>query len=108
MVVDGLPLSGGCQLAVDTTLVCALHCDGSPQNGAAEADGVVLQAARRRKERTSPEKVGPRTRACLVVLAVEVGGRWCGRPGRSSLNSRRDGQEWNQGSFADGQNRRGE
>ena len=34
VVVDGLPLFGGCQLAVDTTLVCALHCDG-----------VVLQAA---------------------------------------------------------------
>ena len=76
MVVDGLPLFGGCQLAVDTTLVCALHCDGSPHNGAADADGVVLQAARRRKERTYPELVGPRTRARLVVLAVEVGGRW--------------------------------
>ena len=76
VVVDGLPLFGGCQLAVDTTLVCALHCDGSPHNGAADADGVVLQAARRRKERTYPELVGPRTRARLVVLAVEVGGRW--------------------------------
>ena len=43
VVVDGLPLFGGCQLAVDTTLVCALHCDGSPHNGAADADGVVLQ-----------------------------------------------------------------
>ena len=78
VVVDGLPLSGGCQLAVDTTLVCALHCDGSPQNGAVDADGVVLQAARRRKERTYPELVGPRSRARLVVLAVEVGSRWPG------------------------------
>ena len=76
VVVDGLPLFGGCQLAVDTTLVCALHCDGSPHNGAADVDGVVVQVGRRRKERTYPELVGPRTRARLVVLAVEVGSRW--------------------------------
>ena len=44
VVVDGLPLFGG-QLAVDTTLVCALHCDGSPHGAAADADGVVLQSA---------------------------------------------------------------
>ena len=76
VVVDGLPLFGGCQLAVDTTLVCALHCDGTPHRGAADADGVAASAARRRKERTYPEIVGPRSRARLVVLAVEVGGRW--------------------------------
>ena len=72
VVVDGLPLFGGCQLAVDTTLVCALHCDGS-HGAAADADGVVLQFARRRKERTYPELVGPRSRARLVVLAM---GKW--------------------------------
>ena len=70
-----LPLYGGCQLAMDTTLVCAMHCDGSPHQ-AAERDGVVLTAARRRKERRYPELVGPRSRARLVVLAMEVGGRW--------------------------------
>ena len=78
VVVDGLPLSGGCQLAVDTTLVFALHCDGSPHNGAADVDGVVLQAARRRKERIYSELVGPRTRAHLVGLVMEVRGRWSG------------------------------
>ena len=61
---------------MDTTLVCALHCDGSPHGVAADADGVALQSARRRKERTCPELVGPRSRARLVVLAMEVGGRW--------------------------------
>ena len=35
VVVDGLPLFGGAQLAVDTTLVSALHCDGSAIRGAA-------------------------------------------------------------------------
>ena len=36
---------------------------------------MVLEAARRRKERRY-QLVGPRSRARLVVLAVEVGGRW--------------------------------
>ena len=75
ILADGLPLFGGAQLAVDTTLVSPLHCDGSPHPRAANEDGAVLQAARLR-ERTYPELVGPRRRARLVVLAGEVGGRW--------------------------------
>ena len=43
VVVDGLPLFGGSQLAVDTTLVCSLHSDGSPHRGAADTDGVVFR-----------------------------------------------------------------
>ena len=76
VVVDGLPLHGGAQLAVDTTLVCALHADGRPRRGAAIQDGVALRAARRKKVATYPELVGPHSRAKLVVLGVEVGGRW--------------------------------
>ena len=76
VVVDGLPLFGGAQLAMDTTLVCALHRDGTPVGRAAETDGVALKTARRRKERPYPELLGRRARAKLVVLAVEVGGRW--------------------------------
>ena len=76
VVVDGLPLFGGAQLAVDTTLVSSLHCDGSPHRGAADVDGAVLVAARRRKERTYPELVRPGRRARLVVLAGDVAGRW--------------------------------
>ena len=75
VVADGLPIFGGSQLALDTTLVCALHCDGSPHTGAADMDGVVLRAGRR-KERRYPELVGRGSRARLVVLAIEVGGRW--------------------------------
>ena len=48
-------------MAIDTTMVCALHRDGTP---------------RERKERTYPELLGPRGRAQLVVVALEVGGRW--------------------------------
>ena len=76
VVVDGLPVYGGAQLAVDTTLVSALHCDGSARRGAAARDGVALAEARRRKERTYPELVQPGRRARLVVVAGEVGGRW--------------------------------
>ena len=76
ILVDGLPLFGGAQLAVDTTLVSPLHCDGSLHPRDANEDGAVLAAARRLKERTYPELVGPRRRARLVVLAGEIGGRW--------------------------------
>ena len=98
VVVDGLPLYGGAQLAVDTTLVSALHCDGTARRGAANRDGVALAEARRRKERTYPELVQPGHRAKLVVLAGEVGGRWSDEavafisiwrkrePGRSQLS----------------------
>ena len=67
----------GAQLAIDTTLISTLHCDGSARPGTADTDGAASVAARRRKERTYPELVGPRGRARLVVLAGEVGGRWC-------------------------------
>ena len=76
VVADGLPLYHGAQLAVDTTMVCALRRDGTARPGAADADGAAAAAARRRKERTYPELAGPHPRARLVVLAVEVGGRW--------------------------------
>ena len=39
-------------------------------------DGAALQAARRRKERRYPELVRRFGRARLLVLAVEVCGRW--------------------------------
>ena len=68
VVVDGLPV----QVAVDTTLVHALHRDGAPRREAADRNGVALQIARRRKEVTNPEFFEPGRRAHLV----EVGGRW--------------------------------
>ena len=64
------------QLALYTTLVSSLHCDGSLQPGAANRDGAVLDAARRRKNRTYPELIGRRGCAQLVVLAGDVDGRW--------------------------------
>ena len=76
VVVDGLPVRGGTQVAIDTTLVCPLHGDGVPKRRAARSDGVALKAARTKEEATFPEFFGRRRRAHLVVLAVEVGGRW--------------------------------
>ena len=71
VVADGLPLFGGVQLAVDTTLVSAVRGDGQPQRGASNRDGVVLTRSRKKKETTYPELVRPGSRAKL-----EVGGRW--------------------------------
>ena len=41
-------------------------------------DGVGIHVARRHKERTHPELVGPRARVRLVVWVGEVGGWWSG------------------------------
>ena len=76
VVADGLPLFGGVQLAVDTTLVFPLHCDGTARRHTATVDGVALREARRRKELTYPELVAPRARGRLVVWAGEVNSRW--------------------------------
>ena len=74
VVADGLPLFGGAQLAVDTTIVSTLHANGVPRR--VHVDGVALVAAQQRKERRYPELVGRHGRARLLVLAVEVCGRW--------------------------------
>ena len=74
IVVEGLPLWGGSQLALDTTMVCPLSRDGVAQRGTATTDGKSLARARRRKERTYPELIGEHGRARFVVLGV--GGRW--------------------------------
>ena len=75
VVATGLPLFGGAQLAVDTTLVAPLSRDGRPHPRCANVDGAQLQVARVRKERKYHELLASR-RCRLVVLAFEVGGRW--------------------------------
>ena len=69
VVVDGLPLFGRAQLAIDTTLVSALRAGGSCRRRAAQCDGMAAEAARLRKARTYPELVGPLRRAHLVVFS---------------------------------------
>ena len=78
VVVDGLTIFNGAQLAIDTTMVSPLQRNGMARRRAADHNGAALEDARRRKERTYPELVGERGRARLVVLGAEVGGRWSG------------------------------
>ena len=75
VIANGLPLWGGVQLAVDTTLVSALDARGRPRRHQRSTVGAALRIARSNKERTYPELMrAPRCR--LVVLALEVAGRW--------------------------------
>ena len=73
-LADGLPLFGGAQLAIDTTLVSTIRQDGTPRRGAATRDGVALTEARRRKARTYPELTVQGGRARLFWWC------WRGKP----------------------------
>ena len=75
MVANGVPLYRGAQMAVDTTLVSPIRRNGQPHPRAAREAGVALEKARSRKEAVYPELLNAR-RCKLVVLAMEVGGRW--------------------------------
>ena len=50
VIANGLPLWGGMQLAVDTTLVSALSSTGDPRRYQNRAEGAALRQARRAKE----------------------------------------------------------
>ena len=75
VIANGWPMWGGNQLAVDTTLVSPLTRSGEPRSRGGTYAGAALQDARRNKERTYPELLHNR-RCRLVVLGIEVGGRW--------------------------------
>ena len=55
VIANGMPLWGGAQLAVDTTLVSALTAAGAPRRHAGTCGGAALRVARQAKERTYPE-----------------------------------------------------
>ena len=74
-IANGLPLWGGSQLAVDTTLVSPLTSAGMPRRRRGSTAGVAVAEARRAKEGTYPEFAAAH-RCRLVVLGLEVGGRW--------------------------------
>ena len=52
VIANGLPLWGGAQLAVDTTLVSLLTSSSQPRRRAGQYAGAALQDARKSKERT--------------------------------------------------------
>ena len=72
---DDKILWNGSQLAIDTTLVSPLTSQAEPRRHQQTTAGAALRIARRAKERTYPELVGG-GRARLVVVAIELGGRW--------------------------------
>ena len=75
VIANGLPMWGGNQLAVDATLVSPLTRSGVPRSRGGTYAGAALQDAHRNKERTYAELLHNR-RCRLVVLGIEVGGRW--------------------------------
>ena len=68
VVVDGLPLFHGAQLAIDTILVCPFLREGVAKPRCATENGASLVRARTWKERQYPELAGAEGRARLVVL----------------------------------------
>ena len=89
-------------IAVDTTLVSALHCEGSARGGAVNRDGVPLAAARRRKERCSVESLpfgrhGQRNCRKMVVGSTGVPATKLAKakaPNETPLMQRRVQQAW--------------
>ena len=70
-----LPLWGGEQLAVNTTLVCPLRRNGTPQPGAATTGEAQLRTACARKLQKYHELLVSR-RCRLAILDLEVRFRW--------------------------------
>ena len=75
VIANGLPLWSGAQIALDTTMVSPLTGRGQPHPRTSSENGCQLTLARQRKERKYPELLA-NGRCKLVVLAIEVGGRW--------------------------------
>ena len=77
VVVDGLPLFGGAQMAVDTTLFSTFHGDGSARRRAGRS------CCCQENERDPLHRVGgPSCQSAACRLGVEVGGRWSGETQR--------------------------
>ena len=75
VIANGLPLWHGSQLAIDTTLVSPLTAAAEPRRRGGRYAAAALHTARQNKQRTYPELLGS-ARCRLVVLGMEVGGRW--------------------------------
>jgi len=78
VIANGLPLWGGAQPSVDTTQVSLLTAAGMPRRDRGITAGAALRVAERAKARTYPE-LAQGNRCRLVVLGIEVGGRWSPR-----------------------------
>ena len=69
----GLPLYHGAQLAVDTTLVSPVGCDGAARLRSDTTPGAALaEAARRKRHQVYPE-LQHAARCRLIVVGLETG-----------------------------------
>ena len=75
VVVSGLPVHNGAQVAVDATLVSPLTRKGTARAKAHWKDGAALEDARKLKRTTYPELENSK-RCRLLTAGMEVGGRW--------------------------------
>ena len=76
VLANGLPLWQGAQAAVDTTLVSPLTRAGAPRPGADRTAGSSVAAAANRKRRETYPELAVARRCKLVVVGIEVGGRF--------------------------------
>ena len=76
VVANGLPGFGGVQVAVDATLVSPVRRDGTNRPRADAEPGLALQEATDHKRRRTETEFRGAARCRLVVVALEVGGRW--------------------------------
>ena len=74
VMANGLPMWGGVQLPVNTTLASPPTAAGMPRRDSGRTAGAAMRVAERAKGRTYPEPACGR-RCGLVVLGLEVGGR---------------------------------
>ena len=83
VVADGLPLFGGVQLAIDTTLVSPLRGNGSAWLGAGDRWGCF--GSRQTSERTYPELVHRRHNQARLVVLAAAEFHWSSGPGTSQI-----------------------
>ena len=74
--IEVLALFHGAQLAVDTTLVSPVGRDGTARVQAHLIPGAALTAAAQRKRRYVYPELRTAARCRLVIIALEIGGRW--------------------------------
>ena len=75
VLATGLPLYRGRALCCDATMRSPLKANGAPQPGTAKYDGATFRVAEREKK-VKYQDVDACSLTELLVLAVEVGGRW--------------------------------
>ena len=75
VVASGLPFGHGVPVAVNATLVSAIHANGEPYARADVVPGVALKRAEKRKRENYPELVDSPV-LCLATVAHETGGRF--------------------------------